>query len=187
MPQKSYFEWFDLPETLRLDVKELQKRFYALSRAVHPDFHQTASEAQKTLSLEASAELNQAFLTLKDREKRLQYVITRYLGEPSEAEKKQTPPELLMRLMEIREQLEQFKHERSEALKTALQHEQTQLEAEREALNQQIDTLMQAFDEATTPEAKRSTLMEIRKLMLKKNYLHSLIATIQNELNPETV
>jgi HSCB C-terminal oligomerisation domain. len=117
----------------------------------------------------------------------LQYVITRYLGEPSEAEKKQTPPELLMRLMEIREQLEQFKHERSDSLRAALQHEQSQLETERDALDQQIDTFMQAFDEATTPEAKRSALMEIRKLMLKKNYLHSLIATIQNELNPETV
>ncbi len=187
MPQKSYFEWFELPETLRLDVKELQKRFYALSRAVHPDFHQTASEAQKALSLEASAELNQAFLTLKDREKRLQYVLTRHLGELSEAEKKQTPPELLMRLMEIREQLEHFKRERSESLRATLQHEQAELEAERNAIDQQIDTLMQAFDEAATPEAKRSALMEIRKLMLKKNYLHSLIATIQNELNPETV
>jgi len=83
--------------------------------------------------------------------------------------------------------LEQFKHERSETLKTALQHEQSQLEAERDALDQQIEALMQAFDEATTPEAKRSALMEIRKLMLKKNYLHSLIRTIQNELNPEAL
>ncbi|MFN3385282.1 MAG: iron-sulfur cluster co-chaperone HscB C-terminal domain-containing protein [Candidatus Thermochlorobacter sp.] len=182
--QDNYFELFGLPEKLNLDTQDLQKKFYALSRAVHPDFHQTALDAQKSLSLEVSSKLNQAFLTLKDREKRLNYVLTKYLGEMSEAEKKQTPPELLMRLMDIREHLEAFKHQPSDTLKAQLEAECATLQAEQQALDQRIDALAQEFDSASSPEAKRAALTEIRKLMLKKNYLRSLLTTIQNELHP---
>lgn len=181
--QDNYFDLFGIPETLNLDTQVLQKKFYALSRAVHPDFHQTATGALKSLSLDASSKLNQAFLTLKDREKRLNYVLTRYLGDISEAEKKQTPTDLLMRLMEIREQLEAFKHERSDALKSALESECDALQREQQAIDQRIDALARDFDRATTQDAKLAALVEIRALMLKKNYLRSLIATIQNELN----
>lgn len=187
MTQKNYFELFGLPETLNLDVKELQKRFYALSRAVHPDFHQTATEAQKTVSLDVSAELNQAFLTLKDREKRLQYVMMKYLGELSEAEKKQTPPELLLQLMEIREKLEEFKHAKAAALRTELEHHRQTLQAEQQTIDQTIEALMTQFDQSTTSDEKRSVLAQIRKLTLKKNYLRSLANTIENELNPSEV
>ncbi|PIO48279.1 MAG: hypothetical protein CMR00_05855 [[Chlorobium] sp. 445] len=166
--QDNYFELFGLPEKLNLDMQDLQKKFYALSRAVHPDFHQTALDAQKSLSLEASSKLNQAFLTLKDREKRLNYVLTKYLGEISEAEKKQTPPDLFMRLMDIRERLEAFKHQPSDALKSQLEAECTTLQAEQQALDQRIDTLAQEFDRAASSEAKRTALTEMRKLMLKK-------------------
>ncbi|MCS7012422.1 MAG: Fe-S protein assembly co-chaperone HscB [Chloroherpetonaceae bacterium] len=185
--KKNYFELFGLPETLNLDVKELQKRFYALSRAVHPDFHQTATEAQKTLSLDASSELNQAFLTLKDREKRLHYVINTYLGELSDAEKKQTPSELLMQLMEIREKLEDFKHRKDDATRIDLQREVQALRNEQQRIDEAINNLMTQFDQATTEETKRQVLAQIRKWLLKKNYLRSLASSIESELNPSEV
>jgi len=46
-----YFEVFGLPRKLSLDLQELQRRFYDLSRRHHPDFHQTADAlAQACLS-----------------------------------------------------------------------------------------------------------------------------------------
>ncbi|KER11088.1 MAG: hypothetical protein HY22_00420 [[Candidatus Thermochlorobacteriaceae] bacterium GBChlB] len=184
MSQKNYYDLFGLSEKLNIDAKDLQKRFYALSKAVHPDFHQTATGAEQAASLDASSELNQAFLTLKDRDKRLTYVITQYLGDLTDAEKKQTPPELLMQLMEIREKLEAFKHGKDDALKSDLAGDSDALQHTQRSIDQAIDDLMTKFDATEAPDAKRQTLAEIRKLMLRKNYLRSLITTIQTELNP---
>ncbi len=184
MSQKNYYDLFGLPETLNLDVKALQKRFYALSKVVHPDFHQTATDAEQAASLDASSELNQAFITLKDRDKRLAYAVTLHLGDLTDAEKKQTPPELLMQLMEIREKLEAFKHGKDDALKSDLIGDSDALQETQRSIDHSIDDLMIRFDTTDAPDAKRQTLAEIRKLMLKKNYLRSLITTIQTELNP---
>jgi predicted nuclease with TOPRIM domain len=106
------------------------------------------------------------------------------LGDITDAEKKQTPPKLLMRLMDVREKLEAFTETKNTALKTDLIDESTTLQTEQQAIDDAIDRLMTTFDNAATPDAKRASLIEIRQLMLKKNYLRSLIDTIQTELNP---
>ena len=46
-----YFEVFGLPRKLSLDLQELQRRFYDLSRLHHPDFHQTADALAQAASL----------------------------------------------------------------------------------------------------------------------------------------
>ncbi len=61
-----YFEIFDLPRKLHLDSDDLQRRFYRLSRELHPD---------RGGSLEACADLNDAYRTLRDPVKRAEYVL----------------------------------------------------------------------------------------------------------------
>ena len=56
----NYFEVFGLPRKLSLDLQELQRRFYDLSRRHHPDFHQTAGAEAQAAALEASALVNRA-------------------------------------------------------------------------------------------------------------------------------
>ncbi len=184
---KTYFELFGLDEKLNLDTKLLQKQFYALSRELHPDFHQSGTKAEQTQSLDASSFLNQAFLTLKDKERRLLYVIGLYLGDLTEAEKKQIPPELLMELMEVREQLEEHKHAPTESLRTLLLASLSDLQARQKTCDDDIDALSAQFDAATTIEARKSILSQIRNIMLKKNFLRSLARTIDSELNPSEV
>jgi len=184
---KTYFDLFGLEEKLNLDVKSLQKQFYALSRELHPDFHQGGTTAEQSQSLEASSLLNQAFLTLKDKEKRLLYVIGLHLGNITEAEKKQTPPELLMELMDVREQLEDYKHAPSDTLRTSLLASLSDLETRIADCDKTIDDLSSQFDAATTPDARNAVLAQIRTVMLKKNFLRSLARTIESELNPSEV
>jgi molecular chaperone HscB len=184
---KTYFELFGLEEKLNLDVKSLQKQFYALSRELHPDFHQGGTTAEQSQSLEAASFLNRAFLTLKDKEKRLLYVIELHLGDLSEAEKKQTPPELLMELMDVREQLEDYKHTRTDSLRTSLLASLSDLDARIAECDRAIDDLSHQFDATTIPKTRNAILTQIRALMLKKNFLRSLARTIDSELNPSEV
>ncbi len=184
---KTYFELFGLEEKLNLDTKLLQKQFYALSRELHPDFHHGGTKAEQSQSLEASSLLNQAFLTLKDKEKRLLYVIGLHLGDITEAEKKQTPPELLMELMDVREQLEDYKHTHTDSLRTSLLASLSDLETRIADCDKTIDDLSFQFDAATTPETRNAILAQIRTVMLKKNFLRSLARTIESELNPSEV
>ncbi len=184
---KTYFDLFGLEEKLTLDVKLLQKQFYALSREVHPDFHQGGTKAEQSQSLETSSLLNQAFLTLKDKEKRLLYVLGLHLGEITEAEKKQTPPELLMELMEVREQLEEHKHAPTETLRTSLLAALSDLQSRQNECENEIDRLCVQFDSEPNADKRKAILSDIRQIVLKKNFLRSLARTIDSELNPAEV
>ena len=62
----NYLEVFGLPRRLAIDADELQRRFYALSRQHHPDFHQGATAEEQAKALESSALVNAAYRTLRD-------------------------------------------------------------------------------------------------------------------------
>jgi len=65
-PGADLFAVLGLPRGLALDAADLERRYLAASRAVHPDRHQTASEVDRELSLAASAAVNRAYRTLRD-------------------------------------------------------------------------------------------------------------------------
>jgi len=45
-----HFEVFGLPRRLGIDVAQLQRAFYELSRRSHPDFHQSAPPERQAVS-----------------------------------------------------------------------------------------------------------------------------------------
>jgi molecular chaperone HscB len=77
----------------------------AKSRDVHPDL---AGESPAVL--EQSAKLNEAYATLKDPFRRAEYLLT-ILGGPSASEMKQSSPEFLEEMLEIRMAIEEAKAE----------------------------------------------------------------------------
>src|SRR4030095_14660498 len=58
------FAVLGLPRRLVVDWAELEERYHAASRIVHPDRHQAAAERRRELSLVASAAVNRAYRTL---------------------------------------------------------------------------------------------------------------------------
>ena len=46
-PTPDYYEFFDLPRNLALDTGDLKKRFYALSRLLHPDHYTRRSDQER--------------------------------------------------------------------------------------------------------------------------------------------
>src|SRR3954447_18164085 len=92
---RDYFELFDLPRTLALDLRDLEKRFYALSRQFHPDLHSRKSAAEREAAEEASAQLNDAYRVLREPLARAAYLLKIEGFEISEQTTKDVPPELL--------------------------------------------------------------------------------------------
>jgi molecular chaperone HscB len=104
-----HFEVFGLPRRLGIDVAQLQRKFYELSRQSHPDFHQSAPPERQAEILEASAQLNAAYRALRDPIARIEYLVRLEEGRDTKegAEvKPKAPPELLEEMFEIQEALQ---------------------------------------------------------------------------------
>jgi len=60
-PPSNYFDFFGLPRKLNLDSKDLESRFYALSKQWHPDRFARGSADQRRISEDATATLNDGY------------------------------------------------------------------------------------------------------------------------------
>ncbi len=56
-----YYELFGIPRGLNLSLDDLQKRFYELSRQLHPDRFMQKPEAERQRALDMSSALNDAY------------------------------------------------------------------------------------------------------------------------------
>jgi len=101
-----HFERLGLPRRFSVDAGELERAYLARSRVVHPDYHTTASGADRAASLELSAAINEAYNTLRDPFTRAEYLL-RLEGGPSASEQKQMPPAFLAEMLEARERIEE--------------------------------------------------------------------------------
>ena len=74
-PPAGFYRLFGLDERLAIDLDDLQKRFYELSRKLHPDRYGRKSPTERQFSEEATSILNDAYRTLRDPVKRAEYVL----------------------------------------------------------------------------------------------------------------
>src|SRR6516225_11523174 len=125
-----YFEVFGLPRLLGIDAAALEKAFHELSRRYHPDYFTTAPPAEKTQAVRMTALLNDAYRTLRNPVRRVEYLLSLY-GFKSDGSK--VPQSLLMEVFEINEQLEEVKAGGASS-------------AERDSLRAQIKEKRERFD-----------------------------------------
>ena len=111
------FATLDLPRRFHLDEEELERRFVVLSSEHHPDRH-TDPIAQADAADESS-KIGHAYQVLADPEKRAN-VLLALRGGPAKEDDQSLPPELLMEVMEVREELEDAIAEGDEAELTRL-------------------------------------------------------------------
>jgi len=107
MPQpvsvsEDYFSAFGIPRRFGVDRQELEKRFYRISRALHPDRFTGAGVEANHLSLKRMSFLNQAYGSLKDRARLREYLLE---CEGIVGEKPSIPAELAESWFEIQDLL----------------------------------------------------------------------------------
>jgi len=160
-----HFEFYELPETFRPDEAALKRKYYALSREYHPDFHATASpDKQKEILTLATLNTN-AYRTLSDPELRMAYILGRH-GLLEEG-KQELPPDFLMEVMELNEQLMELEFDADPAVVA-------QVENEVNALNNTLETDIESVltDYPTLPaDSRQQALEKIRTYYLKRRYL----------------
>ncbi|MDB5033726.1 MAG: hscB [Chlorobi bacterium] len=182
---EDYFAFMGFPRRLSLDAGELQRRYFDLSRKYHPDFHTHDEEPGRQTSLEQSSVLNQAYRTLKDRNERARHLLWLEWPDLPESEKKKIPPALLMEVMEMQEKIADAGSEVDESRKAALQGELLDIEARLKTkmgdLDGTLDALATEWDgiaDGGDADARRNLLTRLNTLLNTRNYLRTLLATI---------
>src|SRR5262245_56917837 len=108
----SYFHAMGLPDHPAVDARELEARYYALSRRLHPDRHQTGDPEQLARSVRAAALVSQAYRTLRDVEARGRYWLRR-LGDDLGRENNRVPAPLAAFVFEVQEKLAELRASRN--------------------------------------------------------------------------
>ena len=101
-----HFQRLGLGAEFALDPAELDRRYFALQRRLHPDRFVAKTARERAISQSQAASLNEAYETLKDPLERAQYLLRRQGVEidPGDGATIKDPA-LLMEAMEMREAL----------------------------------------------------------------------------------
>lgn len=108
-PGKNHFELFGLAAAFDVDADDLASRYRELQRRVHPDKFANASDQERRLSLQMTALVNEAFMTLKDPVQRGRYLLSLRGVDVGEETDTAMEPAFLMEQMEWRENLEEIR------------------------------------------------------------------------------
>jgi molecular chaperone HscB len=176
-PGQDYFAFFDLQKRLNLDTDELQRRFYSLSRMLHPDKYQARPPREREYSLEATAILNDGYRVLRDPVRRAEYVLREHGFEIGEQRSKDVPPELLEEVFELNMALEELRSGDSSA-RGQLQEARNKFTG----LLGETDAELRALYDEWDRGQKRETLVEVRQKLNRRKYIENLVKEVEKEL-----
>ncbi|UOQ96251.1 co-chaperone Hsc20 [Hymenobacter sp. 5317J-9] len=161
-----YFAFYGIPESFRPDEAALKRRYYAKSRETHPDFHATSSPENQAEMLRQSTLNTDAYRTLADPDQRMAYLL-RHHGLLEEGKQEQLPPDFLMDMMDLNEQLMELEMEPDPATHTKAA---TEVQALTETLDAGIEPVLAGYEQLPA-DHRPAALQQIRTYYLKKRYL----------------
>ena len=182
-----FYALFGYPETLGVDLEDLQKVFYARSRQLHPDRFARASTEDRELSLRASSLLNDAYRTLRDPLKRAEYVLSRHGFDVGQQRSNNVPPELLEEVFELNMALEELRsgdddaREDLESAHTNFLKMQTEID---DGLQGAFARWDYACRNRTSEDSSvsRAMLAEIRGSLNRRRYIQNLLRDVEAAL-----
>lgn len=160
-PTSDYYDFFGLPHKLALDTGELERRYYALSRRLHPDVYFRRSAREQQFSLDATAILNDAYRTLRDPVARAEYLL-RQNGITRGGER--VPPELLEEMFEWNMALEDADQEQLDAVRARFS-----------AMLEESGTKLAARFREYDATGSREALLGVRALLERRRFLERLL------------
>jgi molecular chaperone HscB len=185
----NFFEVFELPRRLAIDGDELQRRFYALARRTHPDFHQAAPPAERAAVEERAALVNAAYRTLRDPMARVDYLVrleegrTTREGSPV---RPQAPPALLAEMFEIQEALAEAKTGPLDAAaRTALTEQREALQARYAHEEARLRGPLAARWDAASDAERPAALGALKDALAACAYLRTVITDLADALGEE--
>ncbi len=154
-----YFQLFGIEPAFTVDAAGLERRFYALSRKLHPDVYARSSPQEQQAALDATARLNDAYRTLRDPYLRAEYLL-KHFGVPSRGA---LDPEFLEDIFELNERVEEGDPAAGGRLATI-----------RADLDRELEKQFAEFDRTRD----RAVLADIRSLLDRRNYFRKIISHV---------
>jgi molecular chaperone HscB len=160
----NYYDFFEIPHQLSLDLKDLERRFYSLSRKWHPDRFARAAAHERLKALDASAILNDGYRILRDPIQRANYLLAENGFDIAEQQSKEVPPELLEEVFELNMALEEADTDSIEAARHKFEKMQ-------QAVDEELTGKYREYD----ANPSRETLSQIRALLNRRKYITNLV------------
>ncbi len=99
------FDTLGIDPRFDLDFKAVEARHRELSKALHPDRYAQAPAAERRMALSRAIEVNEAWRAIKDPIKRAEALLRKRGVSSSETAEPNPSTDLLMEMMEAREEL----------------------------------------------------------------------------------
>jgi molecular chaperone HscB len=174
----NYYDFFGLPHLLDLDLKDLEQRFYGLSRQYHPDLYTLKSREEQQYALDATALLNDGYRTLRDPLARAEYLLKENGFDIGEQGSKNVPPELLEEVFELNMALEELRGG-DDSARPALEQARDKFTGMRRDVDTQLKEKFAAYDRTLD----RGALEEIRGILNRRRYIRNLVNEVERELS----
>jgi molecular chaperone HscB len=165
----TYFELFELPVSLKIDKTLLTKKYFELQKKYHPDFFSNAGEEEQADVLEKSSLVNKAYKTFQNADETIKYVLMQK-GLLEEEEKYQLPPDFLMEMLDLNEQLSEAKMEEDEEKVSSFKFQVSSLINE---IYEPVKQIVESYKEGVTTEKE---LLQVKEYYYKKKYLNRILA-----------
>jgi molecular chaperone HscB len=194
-----YFAVFDLPRKLHLDLPQLERSFYRLSRKFHPDLYATKSPAEQQWSLDQTSLLNDAYRTLKNPVSRTEYllglegvVLEAGKSEDGSPKDSRVPADLLEEVFELNMQLEEMRMNRKMGeddpqLRADLEKARATFESQLAALDSNLEELWAKWDAALDAQSDSVETTKIKDEMValldRRRYIRNLVRDVNDTLD----
>jgi molecular chaperone HscB len=184
-----YFALFEMPRRLWIAMSGLEQKFLQLSWKLHPDNFVNASEQERELSLKRSAELNDAYRTLRDPVGRVEYLLAIEGARKEGEHKQQAPPELLEEVFELNESLDELREAKSTGgdlggLKSRLESAEKAFQLKLAEVDTQLQSAAREWDAALQADSatQKKIMAKLNDLLNRRSYIRNLVTNVQKEL-----
>ena len=172
-----YYELLGITRSLNLSLDDLQKRYYELSRQLHPDRFMQKPEVERQRALDMSSALNDAYRTLKDPIRRAQYLLSVEGFDIGEQRSKDVPPELLEEVFELNMALEEMRGG-DDSARPQLEAAEKNFGGMLAASDQELASLFVKYDASPS----RDVLAQLRNVLNRRKYILNLVTEVQKTL-----
>ena len=170
------FEVLGLPRRFAVAADEVEARYLARSRQLHPDFHQLAAASEQRAALELTSVLNEAFAILRDPFKRAEALLA-LEGGPTAAQHKEMSPAFLEEMLELRMHIEELREGGDPAALAAMEGE---LQQRRSRIIADIAGRFAQYESLAVSDAKRrGLLVEVRQLLNAAKYIQGQLRDLR--------
>lgn len=136
-----YFTLFGLPAQYQLDTQALSLRFQDLQRQYHPDKFASGTQAEQLAAVQHSANINQAWQTLRHPLMRAEYLLSLHGFDLSSEQHTVRDTAFLMEQLELREELDEIEQTKDEVrLEGFIKRVKTMFETRRRLMVEQLDS-----------------------------------------------